>query len=69
MLKRNYSSLKQIELFNQVIFNSRLAKIPVEELKIKKLSKECGFSNSKLFLDKLHEITEQTKRYYQNIFN
>jgi glutamate-ammonia-ligase adenylyltransferase len=68
-LKRNYYSLKQIELFNQVIFNSRLSKIPIEELKIKKLSKECGFSNSKLFLDKLHLITEQTKKYYQNIFN
>jgi len=45
------------------------SKLAIEELKMKKLSKECGFSNSKLFLDKLHEITEQIKKYYQNIFN
>jgi glutamate-ammonia-ligase adenylyltransferase len=68
-LKRNYYSLKQIELFNQIIFNSRLSKVPIEELKIKKLSKECGFLNSKLFSDKLDEITGHIKKYYQNIFN
>lgn len=68
-LKRNYYLLKRIELFNQIIFNSRLSKVPTEELKVKKLSKECGFSDSKLFLDKLHEITGQIKKYYQDIFN
>ncbi len=67
-LKRNYYLLKQIELINQIIFNSRLSKIPIEELKLKKLSKECGFSNNKLFLEKLREITDQIKKYYQNTF-
>ena len=68
-LEINYYSLKQIELTNQYLFNSRLSKMPNEENKLKKISKECGFSNSKLFLDKLNEIILQTKRYYQTIFN
>jgi len=68
-LEINYYSLKQIELTNQYLFNSRLSKMPNEENKLKKISKECGFSNSKLFLDKLNEIILQTKRFYQTIFN
>ena len=69
MLESNFYILKQIELTNQYVFNSKLSKIPADELKVKKLSKECGFSNSKLFLDKLNEIIEQTRKYYQIIFN
>lgn len=68
-LKRNYDELKKIELFNQIIFNNKLPKVPAEDLKINKLSKVCGFSNSILFLDKLHETTDQIKKYYQYIFN
>ena len=49
-LEINYYSLKQIELTNQLLFNSRISKIPTEEIKLKKLSKECGFSNTKLFI-------------------
>jgi len=65
----NYYLLKQVKLINQLVFNSRLSKIPTEELKLKKLSKECGFSNSKLFLNNLDVLIEQTRKYYQNIFN
>ncbi len=68
-LEINHYSLKQIELTNQLLFNGRISKIPTEELKLKKLSKECGFSNTKLFMDRLNEIIEQTRIQYQNIFN
>ena len=67
-LEINYYSLKQIELTNQSLFNSRLAKIPTDELKLKKLAKENGFSNFKLFLDRLNQIIEQNKKQYQTIF-
>jgi glutamate-ammonia-ligase adenylyltransferase len=68
-LKANYNSLKIIELTNQLVFNSRLSKLPTEALKLTKLAKVCGFSDSKTFLNKLNEIIEQTKKQYQNIFN
>ena len=68
-IELNYYSLKQIELTNQLLFNSRLSKIPTDELKLKKLAKENGFSNFKLFLDRLNQIIEQNKKQYQTIFN
>jgi glutamate-ammonia-ligase adenylyltransferase len=68
-LEINYYSLKQIELANQFLFNSRLSKMTNEEIKLKKISKECGFSNFKLFLDRLNQIIEQNKKQYQAIFN
>lgn len=68
-LKSNFDSLKLIELTNQLVFNSRLSKIPTEEIKLKKLSSECGFSNIKQFWENLNEIIEQTRKYYQDIFN
>ena len=68
-LEENYYLLKQIELANQLLFNSRLSKITTDESKLKKLSKECGFSNNELFTNKINEIIEQTRRYFQFIFN
>lgn len=67
--EENYYLLKQIELNNQLVFNSRLPKIPAEELKLKKLSSVSGYANSNLFLNKINEIIETTKKYYQTIFN
>lgn len=68
-LEINYYSLKQIELTNQLLFNGRISKIPTDELKLKKLSRECGFLNNKLFMDRLNEIIEQTRKQFQDIFN
>lgn len=68
-LEMNYFLLKQIELNNQLLFNSRISKIPTEEIKLKKLSKMCGFSNTKKLIDRLNEIIEQTRNQYQKIFN
>jgi glutamine synthetase adenylyltransferase len=68
-LENNYYLLKQIELTNQLLLNSRISKIPTEELKLKKISNECGFSNTNLFMNRLKEIIEQTRVQFQNIFN
>ena len=69
MLKSNFYFLKHIELVNQYVFNTKISKIPTEELKLLKLSKECGFSDSKSFMKKLNETTKQTREEFQNIFN
>jgi glutamate-ammonia-ligase adenylyltransferase len=69
LLETNFYLLKQIELVNQYIFNTKRSKVPTEELKLLKLSRECGFQDSKSFLNKLHETIKQTRKEYQNIFN
>ena len=69
LLETNFYFLKQIELANQYLFNTKLSKVPTEELKLLKLSRECGFPDSKSFMNKLHEIIKQTRKEYQNIFN
>lgn len=69
LLETNFYFLKLIELANQYIFNTKLSKIPTEELKLIKLSIECGFQDSKSFMNKLNEIIKQTRKEFQNIFN
>lgn len=68
-IENNFLTLKKIELFSQLVFNNKLSKIPIERLKIIKLSMMCGFSEADLFLKYLNEIQEQTKNIYKNIFN
>ena len=68
-LKDNFYFLKRIELVNQYVFNSKLSKIPTEELKLLKLSGECGFRDSESFMKKLNLSIKQTRIEYQNIFN
>ncbi len=69
LLESNFHFLKQIELSNQYVFNTKLSKIPTDELKLLRLSNECGFPNGKLFMVKLSESIKQTRKEYQNIFN
>ena len=68
-IENNFLTLKKIELFSQLVFNNKLSKIPIERLKIIKLSMMCGFSEADLFLKYLNEIQEQTKNIYKNIIN
>lgn len=67
-LENNFIFLKQIELLNQNIFNTKISKVPTDEIKLLKLSRECGFENNKSFLHKLNEVIQQNKILYQNIF-
>ena len=69
LLRGNYSFLKQIELTNQYLFNTKLSKVPTEEVKLFNLSRECGFEDSKSFMNKLNETIKQTRKEFQNIFN
>ena len=69
LLGGNYNFLKQIEVTNQYVFNTKLSKVPTEEVKLFKLSRECGFPDSKSFINRLNETIKQTRKEFQNIFN
>ncbi len=69
LLESNYYFLKQIELTNQYVFNSKLSKVPTEELRLSKLSRECRFPDNKSFMNKLNETIKQIRKEFQNIFN
>lgn len=68
-LKNNFNFLKQIELLNQNIFNTKLSKVPTEEIKLFKLASALGFKSSIDFPKKLNEILQQNRKFYQSIFN
>ncbi|HQI41504.1 MAG: hypothetical protein B6D44_11875 [Ignavibacteriales bacterium UTCHB2] len=68
-LKRNFSFLKLVEIFNQNIFNTKSSKIPIDEIKLKKLSISAGFKTKENFLNKLDEVIHSNKKYFQTIFN
>lgn len=68
-LENNFNFLKQIELLNQNIYNSKLSKIPTDEAKLNKLSSLLGYENAKMFYKKLNEVIQLNRKFYQNIFN
>jgi len=69
MLENSFLFLKQIELTNQNVFNTKLSKIPTEEVKLKILANQCGFKDSKSFMSKLNEIINYIRKDFQNTFN
>ena len=69
MLENSFLFLKQIELTNQNVFNTKLSKIPTEEVKLKILANQCGFKDSKSFMSKLNETINYIRKDFQNTFN
>jgi glutamate-ammonia-ligase adenylyltransferase len=67
-LENNFNFLKQIELLNQNIFNSKLPRIPTEELKAMKLAMECEFEDMNYFTKKLNQTLQHNRMYYLEIF-
>ena len=68
-LDQNFNFLKKAELMNQNIFNTKLPKIPTEEIKLLKIAKAFGFENEKIFLKKLHDVLHQNRIFFQSTFN
>ncbi|KAB2845152.1 MAG: hypothetical protein F9K42_12880 [Ignavibacterium sp.] len=64
-LKRNFSFLKQTEIFNQNIFNTKSSRIPSDKVKLKKLSYSLGFRTTENFTDMLNEVVHSNKNYFQ----
>lgn len=69
MLKRNFNFLKQVEIFNQNIFNTKSSKFPADELKSEKLSCSLGYKTTQSFIKKTDEVIHLNKKYFQSIFN
>ena len=69
MIKNSFHFLKQVELTNQVVFNSKLSKIPTETIKLNSLAAQCGFKDSKSFMSKLNETINYIRKEFQNTFN
>ena len=68
-LKINFSFLKNIELYNQNIFNTKLSKLPTDENKLYKLAESSGFKNSESLTKKLNNVIQSNKKCFQQIFN
>lgn len=68
-LKRNFSFLKQTEIFNQNIFNTKSSRIPSDKVKLKKLSYSLGFRTAENFTDMLNEVVHSNKNYFQLLLN
>ncbi|MDT3697629.1 MAG: hypothetical protein ROY99_14690 [Ignavibacterium sp.] len=68
-LKRNFDFLKQTEIFNQIIFNTKSSKIPADKIKQNKLSYSLGFKTLDEYMKRLDEVIHSNKNYFQILFN
>lgn len=68
-LKNNLNFLKTLELRNQNIFNTKLSKLPTEEIKLFKLARAAGFKEVKSFINKLNEVIQSNKKFFHSTFS
>ncbi|MCJ7650039.1 MAG: hypothetical protein MUP85_15615, partial [Candidatus Lokiarchaeota archaeon] len=68
LLAQNFNKLKEIELANQNLFDSRTPRIPVDEIKLKSLSVFLNYSSSKLFLYDLNKILQFNIKIFKQVF-
>ena len=68
LLAQNYNKLKEIELANQNLFDSRTPRIPIDEIKLESLSVFLNYSSSKLFLDDLNKILQFNTKIFKQVF-
>lgn len=68
-LLESYHFLKKVELFNQIIFNTKTSKIPTDEKKLIKLTQMLKLNDTRQFNDKLNYFVLLIKNNFQKIFN
>ncbi|HCY74814.1 MAG TPA: hypothetical protein DHV28_02750 [Ignavibacteriales bacterium] len=68
-LEENFLFLKNTEIMNQNIFNSKTSLISSDEIKLFIISKSLGIINYQTFSQRLNELFKQTKNDFQKIFN
>lgn len=64
-----FKFLKKVEIINQIIFNTKISKVPTDERKISKLAVALKLRDSTEFKDHLNQITSTIRNFYQTIFN
>ncbi len=64
-LIRNYSFLKQLDLTNQVMFNTTTSILPGDKKKIRMLSQRMNFDSSEGFQRSLNEVLKSNKLFFQ----
>ncbi len=65
ILQTNYNFLKQLNLFNQIIFNSSTAMLPSDKKKLSMLSRQLGLKNLDEFNLHLNNILKLNKNIFQ----
>ncbi len=68
-VKHNFLFLKNLEIFNQVIFNVSSGMIAKDEKKYELFAKLLGFASVSEFEKKLGSIIKENHSIYKNIFN
>ncbi len=66
-VKKNYLFIKNLELVNQVLFNSNLPTLPLNEEKKKMLAGFLGFPNYKELENELNKVLNSNRSFYQNV--
>lgn len=69
LLADNFRKLKEIELANQNIFDSRTPKIPVDEVKLRQLAEFLFYKNPKSFRAELNKILQNNLIIFKKIFD
>ena len=66
-IRDNYLFIKNLEIANQVLFNSALTSLPPDEGKKKLLSSFLGYQFVKVFENELNKVINSNKSFYQNV--
>jgi glutamine synthetase adenylyltransferase len=69
ILNDAYKYYKNVELLNQLIFNSTTSKIVLEDKILNSISKKMGYKNPAQFKDDLKTYSSKVRNIYSQIFN
>lgn len=64
-----FRTLKNIELANKILFDTRTSRIPADEIKLKKLSLFLDYKDHKSFLNELNNVLVKNAKFYFEVFN
>lgn len=68
-IAEHFRTLKNIELANKNIFDTRTARIPLDAAKLKMLSSFLGYNDQKKFLIEFNSILANNSKIYSQVFN
>jgi glutamine synthetase adenylyltransferase len=63
-----FRTLKNIELANKILFDTRTSRIPANEIQLKKLSLFLDYKDHKSFLNELNNVLVKNAKFYSEVF-